>query len=265
MIKNKALACSIVLVAVLLTKLYSSSNVDNVPKGTNPVAWEFDKQQKTTATVDSAERDPYWSDVTFAEEEVPLDDPAVKTKLNTYLKRFSYKKIQSYKMHRKANEYLPRIAKILASYGIPEDFKYIPVVESDLDPRTSSHKGAGGYWQFIPATARLYGLRVDGDVDDRMDLTKSTHAAAKYLKALHREFGDWTLVAAAYNVGGGSLKRSIRRQGTESYYDLNLNKETGSYVYKIISVKSVIEHPDRFGYRRLAKANTDVQEDVAMM
>ena len=198
MIKNKALACSIALVAIVRTKLYSSSNVETARKGTNPVAWEFDKKQKVEATEDSTERNSYWSDVTFAEEEVPLDDPAVKNKLTTYLKRFSYKKIQSYKMHRKADEYLPRIAAILASYGIPDDFKYIPVVESDLDPKTSSHKGAGGYWQFIPSTARLYGLRVNAQVDDRLNLDKSTHAAAKYLKYLYNQFGVWTMFAAAY-------------------------------------------------------------------
>mgnify|MGYP003522151490 CR=1 FL=1 len=152
-------------------------------------------------------------------------------------------------MHKKADKYLPKIAAILKDYGIPEDFKYIPLVESGLDPKVTSHKGAGGYWQFMPATARLYGLRVDGKVDERKNFVKSTHAAAKYIKSLYEQFGDWTLVAAAYNVGGGSLKSTMRRQNKDNYYHLRLNAETGSYVYKLVSVKEVIEHPDKHGYK----------------
>jgi len=93
----------------------------------------------------------------------------------------------------------------------------------------------------MPATARLYGLKVNGSVDERLDLIKSTHAAAKYLKSLHKEFGDWTLAAAAYNVGGGSLRASLRRQKKDNYYDLKLNSETAAYVYKIISMKAILE------------------------
>lgn len=186
--------------------------------------------------------------LSFAEEAVPVERSLVKQKLGKYLTIFSFKKQQSYQMHERADKYLPKIAAVLKSYDIPEDFKYIPLVESGLNPSVKSHKGAGGYWQFMPATARLYGLRVDGKIDERLDFEKSTHAAAKYLKSLYAEFGDWTLVAAAYNVGGGSLKGSIRRQGIDDYYRLRLNAETGSYVYKLVSVKQVIENPNEYGY-----------------
>lgn len=256
MIKKKALACCVVLVIIILTKLYSSSNFKRLENGINPVEIRSEKGHTDNFT-DSILKEVYWSSVNFANEEIPLELPAVKSKLMTYINRFSYKKIQSYQMHRKADQHLPQISAILDSYGIPEDFKYIPLVESGLDPKITSHKGAGGYWQFIPSTARLYGLKVNDTVDERLDLVKSTHAAAKYLRSLYKEFGDWTLVAAAYNVGGGSLKKSIKRQGTESYYELKLNKETGSYVYKLISVKEVIENPGRYGYTRLAKSDED--------
>lgn len=187
--------------------------------------------------------------LTFAEESVPTENATVKSRLGKYLARFSFKKTGSHEMHRNADKYLPKIAKILQSYDIPEDFKYIPIVESGLDPRVSSNKGAGGYWQFMPATARLYGLKVNGKVDERKDFVKSTHAAARYIKDLYEQFGDWTLVAAAYNVGGGSLKSSIRRQKNDNYYTMRLNGETASYVYKIISVKEVIENPSKYGYK----------------
>ena len=186
--------------------------------------------------------------ITFAEGTPPLEKNSVKQKLDMYLSRLSYKKHRSYNLHRQADKYLPQIAEILKSYGIPEDFKYIPLVESGLDPKITSHKGAGGYWQFMPATARLYGLKVTETVDERKDFVKSTHAAARYLKSLHNEFGDWTLVAAAYNVGGGSLKSTMRRQKENDYYNLKLNNETGSYVYKLISMKEVIEKPSKYGY-----------------
>lgn len=255
MIKKKVLACGLVLVVVIFAKLYSSSNLNNSQEGINPVEAHAGKENKKNTTDSANTTLSKVSPIQFAHEEVPLQKSNVKDKLSSYIKRFSYQKTQSYKMHRKAEEHFPVISSILASYGIPDDFKYMPLVESGLDPKITSHKGAGGYWQFIPSTARLYGLKVTERVDERLDLVKSTHAAAQYLKYLYHEFGDWTLVAAAYNVGGGSLKKSIKRQGTESYYELNLNKETGSYVYKIISVKEVIENPGRYGYTRLAKAD----------
>ncbi|GGH31923.1 hypothetical protein GCM10011418_45100 [Sphingobacterium alkalisoli] len=190
----------------------------------------------------------YFKTITFADECPPLDNSFVKRKLSKYLSNFSFKKQQSHYLHEKADKHLPSISKILMSYGIPEDFKYIPLVESGLDVSVTSHRGAGGYWQFMPQTARLFGLKVNAKVDERLNLVKSTHAAARYLKYLYSEFGDWTLVAAAYNVGGGSLKSSLRRQGVDNYYELRLNAETGSYVYKLISVKEVIENPVKYGY-----------------
>lgn len=190
----------------------------------------------------------YYNSLTFANESIPVENHKVKSKLTKYLAKFSFKKIGSHDMHARAEKYLPKIEKILKSYGIPEDFKYLPVVESGLDPSVSSHKGAGGYWQFMPSTARLYGLRVDHKVDERKNFVKSTHAAARYLKDLYNQFGDWTLVAAAYNIGEGSLRAAMRNQGKKSYYHLKLNEETASYVYKIISVKEVLEKPHLYGY-----------------
>ncbi|WP_312139605.1 lytic transglycosylase domain-containing protein [Sphingobacterium sp.] len=187
-------------------------------------------------------KDDFYSQISFANETIPHEESFFRKRIDKYLSKFAYLKKPSNQIHKKADKLLPRIAKILKSYGIPEDFKYIAVVESSLSPSTTSHKGAGGYWQFMPATARLYGLRVDANVDERLDLVKSTHAAAKYLKSLHAEFGDWTLAAAAYNVGGGSLRASLRRQKKDNYYELKLNAETAAYIYKIISMKTILEN-----------------------
>lgn len=243
MIKKRVLCCSALLTVMLLSKLYSNPQPDMV---SDPFRKALNHSMKTNVATTLAElkkneKDDFYSSISFANEEIPLEQESVKRKLDKYLRKFSYLERSSHQIHRKADQLLPRIAKILKTYGIPDDFKYIAVVESSLNPGTTSHKGAGGYWQFMPATARLYGLRVNGKVDDRLDLTKSTHAAARYLKSLYSEFGDWTLVAAAYNVGGGSLRGSLKRQRKDNYYDLKLNAETAAYVYKIISMKTVLE------------------------
>lgn len=249
MIKKRVLCITAIFSIMVLSKLQSSPQGISIENPYKKIMLEHAarlKEEAKSSGINS--KSNYSSSLTFAEESVPTEDEIVKSKLSKYLARFSFKKMRSHDMHRKADKYLPKIAKILESYGIPEDFKYIPIVESGLNPQVSSHKGAGGYWQFMPATARLYGLKVNGKVDERKDFEKSTHAAARYIKDLYDQFGDWTLVAAAYNVGGGSLKASIRRQKNDDYYKLRLNNETGSYVYKIISVKEVIENPDRYGY-----------------
>ena len=151
-------------------------------------------------------------------------------------------------MHAKALKLFPVIEPILAFYGIPEDFKYIPLVESGLCEGTSP-KGAKGIWQFMPGTARSYGLKVGHGKDDRMNVRKSTIAACKYIKELYGEFNSWTLAAAAYNNGSIKLERAINRQNEDNYFRMSLNRETGSYVYKIIAMKEIISKPSKYGYK----------------
>jgi len=248
MIKKRVMCITAIFSIMVLSKLQSSPQGISYENPYKKIMLDHAARLKEEINSPANKTRVYYNSLTFADENVPTEDVSVKSKLGKYLAKFSFKKVRSHEMHNKADKYLPKIAKILESYGIPEDFKYIPIVESGLNPQVSSHKGAGGYWQFMPATARLYGLKVNGRVDERKDFEKSTHAAARYIKDLYDQFGDWTLVAAAYNVGGGSLKASIRRQKKDDYYKLRLNNETGSYVYKIISVKEVIENPDKYGY-----------------
>lgn len=258
--KKRVLCCSLVFSMMILSKLYSTPHVTSKKDPIRKALLEqVEKQKKAMNLSPEKRKEAYYRSIMFANEQVPLHDPMVEQKFKRYLTNFSFRKQQSYDLHKKAEKHLPKIASILKAYGIPEDFKYVPMIESDMNPRTTSHKGAGGYWQFMPETARLYGLKVNGDIDERKDLIKSTHAAARYLKSLYKEFNDWTLVAAAYNVGGGALKNSIRRQGINDYYYLSLNKETGTYVYKLVSMKQVIENPYKYGYKRYAQIDDSYQ------
>ena len=184
----------------------------------------------------------------FATETLPLGDVKVERKMKKVLAAFNYSKIQTNRLHQKAAEWFPVIEPILAAYGIPEDFKYVPLVESGLQAGVSP-KGATGFWQFMPGTARMYGLKVNSRIDERKNLRKSTVAAAKYLRELYGIFDSWTLVAAAYNVGDTHMKHQIDRQNQDNYFKMRLNRETAGYVYKLISMKEIVQDPVRYGFR----------------
>lgn len=206
---------------------------------------------------------PYISNLHFAREYLPLGDQQIVNKMRQHLKDYSFDQVRSHRMHELAEKKLPIVEEILTSYGIPADFKYIPLVESGLTSHVTSAKGASGYWQFMPATARAFGLIVNDEIDERQDLVKSTHAAAKYILALYKEFENWTLAAAAYNVGSGSLRNTIRHQAEDNYFKLRLNRETSAYVYRLISVKEVIENPDRHGYYAGQKNEEQIDSRLA--
>ena len=185
----------------------------------------------------------------FAEETLPLGDKKVERKMKKILAAHTYGNTQTNRLHAKAAKWFPVIEPILAAYGIPSDFKYLALVESGMAEGVSP-KGAAGIWQFMPGTARTYGLKVNGNVDERYNLRKSTIAACKYIKEMYKSLESWTLVAAAYNVGDGRLRKQIDNQNQDNYYKMKLNRETGGYVYKVISMKQIMEHPVRYGYAK---------------
>jgi len=145
----------------------------------------------------------------------------------------------------KSEQYFPLIVPILKQYQIPEDFKYLPVVESGFTNATSP-VGAQGVWQLMPGTAAELGLVVGDGYDERNHLLKSTQAACVLLRKLYVQLQSWTLAAAAYNAGAGNISRNIRKQGSKDYYQLMLNNETAQYIYKIIAVKQLFESPELY-------------------
>ena len=245
MIKKQLYCCA----AIFTLLLYSKWTLKHSGEDSTQQNYEMAASSIFTEDVSQVENSAYYARLQFAEEDLPLGDQQIEKKMMKHLRSFAFNRTGSLELHKVAAQKLPVIESILTSEGIPLDFKYIPLIESGLAPHTSSHKGASGYWQFMPATARAFGLKVDGAIDERHHLEKSTRAAAKYLKALYKEFNSWTLVAAAFNMGDSKLRQVINRQNEDNYFRLKLNKETSEYVYKLISMKEVIEHPSQHGYR----------------
>jgi hypothetical protein len=148
---------------------------------------------------------------------------------------------------RRASAYFPQIEAGLKAAGLPEDLKYLAMAESDLRPWVVSPSGALGVWQFMPATARHFGLPVNKDIDQRQLPDKSLAAAVTYLKSLHGQFGSWALAMAAYNAGEGRVARAVSGQNTRDYYQLDLPRETERYVYRIAAIKVVMENSAGYG------------------
>ncbi len=243
MIKKHLIACSAVVLVMIFTKLMlhqrSATRVNSFPQNVDIPSREEETEEPAPKS--------FISSLSFANEGLPKNDPRVAWRMKYFLKVHNYKNLQTNELHKKAARWFPVIEPILRMQGIPDDFKYIPLVESGFGAGTS-HRGASGYWQFMPGTARHYGLRVDGEIDERQNMRRSTLAACRYLKELFGEFKNWTLVAAAYNAGENSIKREMGRQRKSNYFKMRLNKETATYVYKLISMKQIIENPLKYGY-----------------
>jgi hypothetical protein len=148
---------------------------------------------------------------------------------------------------KRANRYFPSIERILKREGIPEDLKYLAVIESGLTQAVSP-AGAQGFWQFMPETAEQYNLQVAEEIDERLHIEKSTIAACRYLKNAKNELGDWLLATASYNRGIGGVRNDMKWQGTTHYFDTHMNSETGRYVFRLLAVKLIFELPEKYGF-----------------
>jgi membrane-bound lytic murein transglycosylase D len=188
-------------------------------------------------------------DYSFADEAVPVNNAAVNRKMQLSLEKHNYRHVQSNILQRKAEKIFPIIEPILKAYGIPEDFKFIPLVEGGFSEGTSP-RGAKGLWQFMPGTARAYGLKVGDGIDERTNIRKSTIAACRYINGLYEEFNNWTLAAAAYNNGSIKLIHAMNEQNKDNYFRLHLNRETGVYVYNLVAMKAIITRPARYGFKK---------------
>lgn len=185
--------------------------------------------------------------LSFAEENVPLNDVDVRERLDREMLVNTYWQSNGLLLIKRAHKYFPIIEPILAAEGIPDDFKYLAVIESGLQPVVSP-AGASGFWQILGSTGRELGLEVNDNVDERYNIELATKAACKYLKQSKETFGSWTLAAAAYNAGNGGISNELKRQNVKDYYSLLLGQETGRYVFRILALKQILEQPEKFGF-----------------
>jgi membrane-bound lytic murein transglycosylase D len=188
------------------------------------------------------------SKIEFADEPVPMDIPDVKERLDKEIQINTYLHSNTIFLIKRAGRWLPQIQEILRENGIPDDFKYLPLIESNL-MNVVSPKDAVGFWQILKTSGKEFGLEISNEVDERYDPIKATKAACKYLKQAYGRFGNWTLVAASYNRGMSGVQRAIADQEVDSYYDLYLNDETSRYVFRILAIKEIINNPEKYGFR----------------
>lgn len=187
------------------------------------------------------------------------------------LASFSYLHASTMLTLKRANRYFPIIEPILKAQGVPDDFKYLAVIESQLDARVQSPAKAVGMWQLMEPTAREYGLTVTPTVDERCDVAKSTEAACRYLKKAYVKYGDWASVAASYNAGMGRISRELDRQQVNASTDLWLVEETTRYLYRLLAMKLIFENPYKYGfvlrprdlYKPVAGREVEVRGDIS--
>lgn len=181
-------------------------------------------------------------------EPVPLYRQDVMERFDREFTIVVYSHAQVYLWLKRAERYFPWLEEQLRAKGLPDDLKFVAIAESDLIHDARSPAGAVGHWQFIESTGERYGLRVDPFVDERYDYQKSALRAMDYLKDLYAKFNNWALALAAYNCGEDRIEKSLREQRVSSYYDLVLPKETERYVFRILAIKEVLSHPEKYGY-----------------
>lgn len=183
----------------------------------------------------------------FAGERMPLHNPDILERMDKELLVNTYWQSNGLLMFKRAQKYFPIIEPILAKNGIPDDFKYLAVIESGLT-NAKSPAGASGFWQIMKATGRENGLEVNANVDERYNLEMATQVACDYLKKSKERLGSWTNAAAAYNAGNYGVSKRLDAQKVESYYDLLLGQETGRYVFRIIALKEILSNPTKYGF-----------------
>ena len=185
--------------------------------------------------------------LTFMGEPVPIHNFDTRESLDRELQVNRLWHSQTILMLKRANRYFPIIEPILKENGVPDDLKYIAVIESSLT-NVVSPSGAKGFWQFLSGTAKDFGLEVNDEVDERYNLEKATVAAIAYFKQMKEKFGSWTMAAASYNIGRGGLAKFAGLQKSNNYYDLVLGEETERYIFRAIAIKQIMENPELYGF-----------------
>lgn len=187
------------------------------------------------------------TELKFSGEHVPIEKDDIKERIDRELLVNTYWQSNGLLLIKRTHKYFPIIEPILEKNGIPDDFKYLAVIESGLQNVTSP-AGAKGFWQIMEATGKENGLEINSNVDERYHLEKATQVACDYLLAAKDRFGSWTLAAAAYNAGNAGIARKIETQKVTNYYELLLGEETQRYVPRMVALKEILTNPDKYGF-----------------
>lgn len=186
--------------------------------------------------------------VSFAGETIDLDRYDMHERYDREMNSFTYFHSTTMLLIKRANRFFPIIEPILKKNNIPDDFKYLAVIESNLDPRAYSPARAVGLWQFMQATGKQFGLEVASEVDERYHVEKATEAACKYLHQAYAKYGSWASVALSYNGGQGRISGELNKQQAEDGLDLWLVEETARYYFRMVAIKQIFENPSKYGY-----------------
>lgn len=186
--------------------------------------------------------------VDFCGETITLDRMDLRERYDREINTFMYLHATTMLYLKRANRYFPIIEPILEKNNIPDDFKYLCVIESNLDIRALSSANAAGFWQLLSSTGKEYGLEISSEVDERYHIEKSTEAACRYLRAAYSKYGSWVNTAASYNAGMARISSSLNSQMVNSALDLMLVSETSRYVFRILAIKQLFENPSSYGF-----------------
>ena len=225
---------SIIFISIMMNSSLLRENIDEVS----------DKINKSNYDVFSIDLP---RSIEFSGEKISLNENDLKERLDRELLVNVYWQSNMFLMIKRSNKYFPIIEKILKEEGIPDDFKYLAVIESGLQ-NVRSPKGAKGIWQIMYNTGRELGLEVNSNVDERYNLELSTRAACKYLMKAKEKLGSWTLAAASYNRGISGIRRKLAVQQVDNYYDLLLGTETKRYMFRVLAMKMILTDPSNYGY-----------------
>lgn len=224
------------IVAITTLALFSGSsptNKENVPYSQIPYCAVSPKLPQS---------------IIFAGEAIRLTAQDRRERLDREILSFTYSHINTLLQIKRANRLFPIVEPILKRCGLPDDFKYLMIIESNGDIYARSSVGAAGLWQFMDKTARQYGLEVNNHVDERYHIEKATQAACKYLQDSYEEYGDWLTVAASYNAGRANISKRIEKQKENKAINLQLPAETSRYLFRLLAAKTIFEDPVRYGF-----------------
>lgn len=237
-LKKGLFAFMLFIVSFAIIKVFSFSFENRQP----------DSNSHATENVNFVKAIQLPQNMDFAGEKVPLNMYDVAERMDRELTVNVYWQSQTILFIKRANRWFPIIEPILKKYNIPNDFKYLAIAESGM-MNAVSPAGATGFWQLLEAPAKQYGLLINDEVDERYNVEKATEAACKYLSEANTAFGSWTMAAASYNMGITGLRRQVESQKQSNYYNLYLNEETARYIFRLMALKEVFEHPARYNFK----------------